>query len=191
MDSDQSCRVKELNLDLAFTGFNSNKYTENLDEETKNTLTSFNTWSETLHDWIVFIRNDINLTCPEIVRTNNCISLGLIFTNDLYITQLNKEWRKKDVLTDVLSFPAIDGQSNLLLDEFVELGDIIISVETALNQSKFHKHSLSKELRWLASHGLLHLLGWDHQTQSMLDTMLTLQDRLLQLNVNSTVNKFI
>ena len=61
----------------------------------------------------------------------------------------------------------------------LELGDIVISVETAARQAREHDHPLERELRFLASHGLLHLLGWDHPDEESLAAMLERQERLL------------
>ncbi|NJN23815.1 MAG: rRNA maturation RNase YbeY, partial [Acaryochloridaceae cyanobacterium RL_2_7] len=61
----------------------------------------------------------------------------------------------------------------------IELGDIIISVETADRQAQEQNHSLKQEIAWLASHGLLHLLGWDHPDPERLEEMLTQQHQLL------------
>ena len=62
----------------------------------------------------------------------------------------------------------------------LELGDIVISLETAARQAPEHGHSLVEELQFLASHGLLHLLGWDHPDEASLAAMLARQERLLQ-----------
>lgn len=61
----------------------------------------------------------------------------------------------------------------------LELGDIVISLETARRQAEAEGHSLSRELLFLASHGLLHLLGWDHPDDTALEAMLAQQDALL------------
>jgi probable rRNA maturation factor len=66
-----------------------------------------------------------------------------------------------------------------LATEPLELGDIVISLETAARQALEHGHPLERELRFLASHGLLHLLGWDHPDQETLTAMLDRQARLL------------
>jgi probable rRNA maturation factor len=63
--------------------------------------------------------------------------------------------------------------------EPLELGDIVISVETAARQAPEHGHSLERELLFLASHGLLHLLGWDHPDEASLAAMLAQQEQLL------------
>ena len=79
-----------------------------------------------------------------------------LLTNDEEIRTLNKQFRKKDKTTDVLSFPA--------LPESGDLGDIAISVDRAAAQAKEHGHTVEQEIEILILHGLLHLLGYDHET---------------------------
>jgi probable rRNA maturation factor len=86
----------------------------------------------------------------------------------------------------VLAFAALEVNFPQLPEEFSELeplylGDIIISVETAQRQSEQQNHSLDKELVWLAAHGFLHLLGWDHPDEESLLKMLAQQEVLLKL----------
>jgi len=64
-------------------------------------------------------------------------------------------------------------------DEALELGDIVISLETAARQADEHAHTLERELLFLASHCLLHLLGWDHPDEEALAAMLSRQEALL------------
>ena len=123
-------------------------------------------------------------------------SLGLSLVGDAEIAALNGDWRQKQGPTDVLAFAAqdddLDGAPPLplppaLLDdeaeihgaEPLELGDIVIAVDTAARQAPEHGHSLERELLFLASHGLLHLLGWDHPDDASLAAMLAQQEQLL------------
>jgi probable rRNA maturation factor len=76
---------------------------------------------------------------------------------DSRVRALNRRYRKKDKATDVLSFPA---------DERGYLGDVVIAAGVARRQAKGAGHTLQTELRVLALHGLLHLLGYDHETDS-------------------------
>ena len=191
MNSNQSLISDDLEVELSFRGFIPEHIKDNIDEETRIILTSLDSWSFVFNRWIHFIRNDASLICPQIIRTNNIFSLGLLLTDDLSITKLNKQWRRKDMPTDVLSFAALDGDFKPLLDNCVELGDIIVSVDTALKQSKVQQHSLSDELRWLVSHGFLHLLGWDHPSPSKLDKMLNVQEQLLKVNEKAAFTKGI
>jgi probable rRNA maturation factor len=106
----------------------------------------------------------------------------LRLTNDAEIQSLNAQYRQKDQPTDVLAFAALEDELPLLpdQDEPLYLGDIVISVETALVQAAQQGHSLQVELAWLAAHALLHLLGWDHPDADSLLKMLHQQEILLQ-----------
>ena len=86
--------------------------------------------------------------------------------------------------TDVLAFPALDKDNVFPGSPIIELGDIVVSVPTAKSQALEQNHSLDLELRWLVSHGLLHLLGWDHPDANSLGQMLSLQEQLLAISVN-------
>ena len=108
--------------------------------------------------------------------------MSLRLTDDAEVQSLNREYRSKDQPTDVLSFAAleVDYQYDLPVEEPLYLGDIVISVETAARQADNQGHSIETELTWLASHGLLHLLGWDHPDEPSLLEMLNQQRDLLQ-----------
>jgi probable rRNA maturation factor len=81
--------------------------------------------------------------------------LSVLLTNDAGIHALNLEYRGKDRPTDVLAFP---------LQEPDLLGDVVISLDTAARQAKARRRELFAEVRFLLAHGLLHLLGDDHDT---------------------------
>ncbi len=116
-------------------------------------------------------------------------SLGLQITDDATIAALNARWRRVEGPTDVLAFAAQESLADGAMpppgcldpqgEEAVELGDIVISLETAARQAQQAGHGLEQELLFLASHGLLHLLGWDHPDESSLAAMLDRQERLL------------
>ncbi|BAW95585.1 hypothetical protein NIES970_04940 [[Synechococcus] sp. NIES-970] len=108
--------------------------------------------------------------------------LTLRFTHDGEIQALNHQYRQKDQPTDVLSFAALEDNfgSPLPPGEALYLGDIIVSVDTAQRQAQEQNHSLQTELGWLVSHGLLHLLGWDHPDEDQLLQMLNRQGVLLR-----------
>lgn len=152
-------------------------------------LFSNDSWVPVLQQWIELVRSTPDLSCPSVVRQAPEVSLGLRFTDDAGITELNRQWRQRSVPTDVLSFAALDDTPDWLEGaavegEAVELGDIIVSVDTAQRQAQSHDHSLHYELHWLISHGLLHLLGWDHPDERSLSAMLALQERLLDSTGN-------
>jgi probable rRNA maturation factor len=79
-----------------------------------------------------------------------------LITSDKEMRRLNREFRKRDYATDVLSFPSADAGTFL--------GDIAISFAKAKEQAAEHGHSVSQEVEILMLHGLLHLLGMDHET---------------------------
>ncbi len=87
--------------------------------------------------------------------------LSLLLTDDAEIRQLNKTYRDRDHATDVLSFPQDEDAVNESGDTL--LGDVVISVETAARQAEEHHLSFNEELILLAIHGILHLLGYDHE----------------------------
>ncbi len=136
-------------------------------------------WLQQLECWLNSICGDENLNCPSLVRSAEELSLGLRFTDDTNIADLNSAWRQKTSPTDVLSFAALDDAGEWMEGPSIELGDIVVSLETARRQAQEQGHSLQRELRWLVSHGLLHLLGWDHPDEDSLAAMLALQERLL------------
>ncbi len=138
------------------------------------------TWLQQLEQWLKGICGDSSLDCPSLVRSAEELSLGLRFTDDATIADLNSTWRQKTGPTDVLSFAALDDAGDWIKGPSIELGDIVISLETARRQAQEQGHSLQRELRWLVSHGLLHLLGWVHPDDASLAAMLTLQERLLR-----------
>jgi probable rRNA maturation factor len=92
--------------------------------------------------------------------------LSIVFCDDLFIRGLNRDYRGQDQATDVLSFAQepIPGGTELL-------GDVVISVETAQTQARAARHSLAREVEWLLCHGVLHLLGYDDETEEGLERM--------------------
>jgi len=85
--------------------------------------------------------------------------VSVLLTGDAEIRRLNREFRHKDKATDVLSFPAVHVSGGERL-----AGDLAISVETAAREAERREHPLVVELKILVLHGVLHLAGWDHET---------------------------
>jgi len=88
-------------------------------------------------------------------------SVSALLTGDTEVRRLNREFRGKDKATDVLSFPGGDGMGRVRI-----AGDLAISVETAAREAQQRGHTLDLELRVLLLHGVLHLSGYDHETDS-------------------------
>jgi probable rRNA maturation factor len=112
--------------------------------------------------------------------------LTLKFTDDAEMTVLNRTYRHQEGPTDVLAFAALEVPVPPIAcadatSEPVYLGDVVIAVPTASRQAAEQGHSLPRELVWLAAHGFLHLLGWDHPDEARLREMLAQQETLLDL----------
>ena len=90
--------------------------------------------------------------------------LSVMIVDDAHMRHLNREWRGKDRPTDVLSFPQLETDAGPFADEEeVPLGDVVISIDTARAQAEAGGWTLDEELNRLLLHGVLHLLGYDHE----------------------------
>lgn len=90
--------------------------------------------------------------------------IGLALVNDEAIHLINRDYRKKDEVTDVISFAYLEGGGILGAEGgFVEVGDVFISVETAERQGTEKGHGLLREMEILFVHGMLHLFGYGHE----------------------------
>ncbi|MCC0179031.1 rRNA maturation RNase YbeY [Waterburya agarophytonicola K14] len=151
-----------------------NLYQGNLEP---NSLQSINAipWTNWLQIWMESLSPETNLS-------QDC-EVSLRLTSDRDVQALNCQYRSIDKPTDVLAFAATEADI-IIPEEIAEplyLGDIIISLDTANRQAISQNHSLVMELAWLSSHGLLHLLGWDHPDEVSLKQMLERQSQLIQL----------
>jgi probable rRNA maturation factor len=90
--------------------------------------------------------------------------VGIVFVSDRAMRELNRRWRGKPVTTDVLSFPA--DQEKFEKPEDSTLGDIVISVEQAARQAEENNLAFDDEIAQLILHGVLHLCGYDHETDN-------------------------
>ncbi len=118
------------------------------------------------------------------------LSLSINFVGEKEIQVLNKKFRDIDKVTDVLSFPNLNKKydqkltdfSNEILDDVLFLGDIVICKKVAKRQAKEYGHSLKREVCFLAVHGLLHLLGYDHVEAD--------EEKLMQKTTEEILSKF-
>lgn len=108
--------------------------------------------------------------------------ISLLICGDARIKELNREYREKDYATDVLSFPMSEDP----YEEGGMLGDIAISIDTAKKQAQEADIALEREISFLFIHGLLHLMGFDHELgQEEEEEMFSLQEEILLKLVNS------
>lgn len=88
------------------------------------------------------------------------VELSVALVDDARMQELNRDWRDKDRPTDVLAFSQREGEP---LGEIALLGDVVISIPTAERQAAERGHAVEHEVRELLVHGILHLLGYDHE----------------------------
>jgi len=109
--------------------------------------------------------------------------LSVNFVDNDEIQEINRNYRQKDLPTDVISFAMqekVEGEMAIVGEELpVTLGDIIISVDKAEEQASEYNHSFTRELAFLTVHGFLHLLGYDHMTEEDERNMFNLQEDIL------------
>ncbi len=135
------------------------------------------TWKQWFQTWGQALESDLP------IASNYELTLRL--TGDQEIQSLNAQYRQKNQPTDVLAFATLEWDFPTITPEDdasepLYLGDIVISTETAQKQAKQQDHPLKRELAWLAAHGFLHLLGWDHPDEQSLQKMLQQQETLLK-----------
>ena len=115
--------------------------------------------------------------------------VSISFVDNEEMRSLNNEYRGIDNETDVLSFPMLEFVEEELeeededaeyIDEEIALGDIVISMEKALEQSEEYGHSFNRELAFLLVHGMLHLLGYDHEDKAAEREMFEKQEAILE-----------
>ena len=109
----------------------------------------------------------IRRSCIAVLRNEDfpgSAEVSVTFVDNEEIRKLNAQYREKDIETDVLSFPmGADGEYDTNLDTGAKiLGDIVLSVEKAVEQADLYGHSLNREVGYLTVHSMLHLLGYDH-----------------------------
>lgn len=136
------------------------------------------------------IINDTNYKIENLDTLNNYLNFlvkkrnledaifSIIFVTSEKIHEINKEYRNVDRVTDVISF-ALEDSIEGYVEEIRMLGDIYICVEKMKEQAELYNHSVLREMCFLTTHGLLHLLGYDHMEEDDEKVMFSLQEELL------------
>lgn len=108
--------------------------------------------------------------CCNAVLVNEGIKghfeVNVVFVDNEQIKQLNNKYRQKDKETDVLSFPLSDDGKTFDKNpetDYCMLGDIVLSIEKAIEQANTYGHTLEREIGFLSVHSMLHLIGYDHE----------------------------
>ena len=124
---------------------------------------------ELLNDYVKYLVKKLDLSKCE---------FNIIIVDNKKIHQINKEYRNVDRETDVISF-AMEDNMDITYKDFRLLGDIYISIDKCYSQASEYGHSREREICFLATHGILHLLGYDHMNEVDEEEMFLLQDELL------------
>ncbi len=116
---------------------------------------------------------DIWATILKIEELPSHCEVSLFFCDNRFIKELNLSYRHLDTATDVLSFPQYEGKEEVLesRDEIILLGDVVISLEKANEQAEKYGHSPKRELSFLLVHGIMHLLGYNHDNPEAREEM--------------------
>jgi len=133
----------------------------------------------------------IKKTCEECLKAEQFqyeAEISILIVDNEQIREMNKEHRNIDKATDVLSFPMTDieeGKFNAPLQVYdfedgnLILGDIVLSLEKAYEQAAEYGHAIEREIAFLISHGVYHLLGFDHESEAQEKIMMYKQDKVL------------
>ena len=134
--------------------------------------------------------NAVELVCAKALESEGFYQeaqISITFVDNDEIRKINNQHRNIDAVTDVLSFPMLefDEQGEAVAefdfdDDQVMLGDIVISLERAKEQSENYNHSLRREVAFLTAHSMLHLLGYDHMTDEEEKVMFSKQENILE-----------
>jgi len=126
-----------------------------------------------------FIENAVNSILKNLYLSNvEPVEIGITLTDNNTIQKLNKEWREKDRPTDVLSFPINEKPPGY---DYYILGDVVISLPFAKKQAEEIGFTYKEEILRLLTHGILHLLGYDHETsEEDAKEMFALQDKIFE-----------
>ena len=105
-------------------------------------------------------------------------NFSIVFVDNAKIQDLNKNYRGIDRITDVISF-AFEDNNKIVYNNMRFLGEIYICIPRMIDQAEMYGHSETRELAFLTTHGLLHLLGYDHMTKEDEEVMFKIQEEVL------------
>lgn len=127
---------------------------------------------------------DIIIECLDYEGYDDNYEVSLSFVDNKEIHELNREYRGVDRVTDVLSFPLLSDDFEDVELEEESLGDIVVSLERALEQSIEYNHSFEREVCFLICHSMFHLSGYDHDTDENTKEMREKEEHILnKLNI--------
>lgn len=142
----------------------------------------------------------VQAVCDKVMENEECdfdAEISITFVDNDAIREINKEHRGIDKPTDVLSFPMLEFDENGVAEdaeldcdgELIMLGDIVISLERAREQSVEFGHSFKREVAFLTAHSMLHLLGYDHVDDAEGEKIMILKQEETLSSLNITRNQ--
>lgn len=140
---------------------------------------------ESLGDIEKVIHKAASLTLKNAIlpkfAANRELELSLVLANDDLVQVLNREYRDMDKPTNVLSFATLDdGDDPFPAEGILNLGDVILSFETIIREAREQSKTQIEHIQHLTVHGVLHLLGYDHEDDDQANDMETLEIRILE-----------
>ena len=115
----------------------------------------------------------------QVEQFGKSAEISIVLVDDERMQELNREYRKADRPTDVLAFSQLEGEPAKAPEDRVALGDVVVSIDTAERQAAEQRHALENELDLLIIHGVLHLLGYDDETEADAAEMRRHEKRIL------------
>lgn len=128
------------------------------------------------------------LSQPE-VNNNSClkdfdydtVSFDFVYCDSTKTHEINKEYRNKDYPADIITFAIFaDSDEKFVFDGEINLGEVIIALDKVIEEAEKKRTTKEHELAFLISHGILHLLGFDHQTEEDYNFIIDLQNKALE-----------
>ncbi len=122
-------------------------------------------------------------TVLSMEKVSDNVEVSIALVDDIYIQKLNHQYRNINAPTDVLSFAmreTVEGENSLNVYEEELLGDVVISLERAKSQALEYGHSFQREVGFLVVHGILHLLGYDHESEEEKVVMRQKEEEILK-----------
>lgn len=133
------------------------------------------------NSWLNY-RRYIQAICDKtalFLKLEKTYSFSIILMDESDIHVINRDYRQIDRPTDVISFASSDEDALVVGGDEIELGDIFINIQAIRSQAEDYGHSLKREFSFLVTHGLLHLLGYDHLDKKEEEVMFKLQEEIL------------
>jgi len=135
-------------------------------------------WAEVVADYEALCHRALIAAIEAAVKLDGPVEVSVLLSDDAAIQVLNRDWRGKDKPTNVLSFPASDNDGPVTGAPEL-LGDIAVAFETTAREAVEQDKSLADHFSHLLVHGMLHLLGFDHETDADADEMEPLEIEIL------------